>query len=259
MISDIISDIVFKLCGIDSDQVQAFYKILNFLLFGPPNGVVIGSASPYFKGIFGVNDIDIHITGISTDILRVKCTNLAQKLGVIFDNLAFFTKNGKKVIDVICIPFPKGIVPDVVYICGIPTFKLKEIRKAYNNERDKDSDRKKDSEKKKYLDGLIQLTESELHEMFDIKDTLSKPKNADPGSPRTTPKRIRESPAPGSPRTPNRIRESPAPGSPRTPKRIRESPAPGSPRTPKRNCESPRTPKRNCESPRTPKKDTWFT
>ena len=213
MISDIISDIVFKLCGNDGDQVIAFLDILNFLLFGPPNGVVIGSASPYFKGIFGVNDIDIRVTGIPTDILRVKCTILAQKHGVIFDNFAFFTRNGKKVIDVICIPFPKGIVPDVVYICGIPTFKLKDIRKAYNNERDKDSDRKKDSEKKKYLDGLIQLTESELHEMFDIKDTLSKPKNA-------------------------------APGSPRTPKRIRESPAPESPRTPKRNCESPRTPKK---------------
>ena len=122
----------------------------------------------------------------------------------------------KVVIDVICIPFPKGIVPDVVYIGGIPTFKLKEIRKAYNNERDEDADRKKDSEKKKYLDGLIQLTESELQEMFDIKDTLSKPKNATPGSP----------------------------DSPRTPKRIRESPAPESPRTPKRNCESPRTPKK---------------
>ena len=209
-------NILLKLCGNDEDQVQAFEKILNFLLFGRPNGVVIGSASPYFNGFFGENDIDVHTTGIATDILRVKCANLAQKHGVIFDNFAFFTRNGKKVIDVICIPFPKGIIPDVVYIGGIPTFNLGYIRKAYNNERDEDADRKKDSEKKKYLDGLIQLTESELREIFDIKDTLSKPK----------------SPAPGSP------------DSPRTPKRIRESPAPESPRTPKRNCESPRTPKR---------------
>jgi hypothetical protein len=199
-------------------DAEAFSDILNFLLFGPPNGVVIGSASPWFNGMqFGVNDIDVRITGMQFDILRVKCANLAQKHGVVFDNFAFFTRNGKKIIDVICIPFPKGKVPDVVYIGGIPTFKVEEIRKAYNNERDEDADRKKDDEKKKYLDSLIQLTESELQEKFDIKDTLSKPKSPSPESPRT-PKRNRESPSPESPRTPKRNRESP-----KTPKKTRGS------------------------------------
>jgi hypothetical protein len=198
-----------KLCTNGNEQyVKAFMYILKYLLFGIPNGAVVGSASPYFNGIFGFNDIDVLVTGIPAEVLREKCTGLAQKHGTIFNNFAFFTKNGKKVIDVICIPFKKGIIPDIVYIEGIPTFNLKYIRMLYNNDRDEDADQKKDDDKKKYLDVLIQLSESKLLEMFDLKETLSKPK-----SPRT-PKQICESPSLESPRTPKRIRESPSLESP---------------------------------------------
>jgi hypothetical protein len=200
--------VIENLCNNGNEQyVHAFILILQYLLFGRPNGVVVGSASPFFKKKYCPNDIDVRITGIPFDVLREKCANIAQQYGVIFKNSVFCTKNGKKVIDVVCIPFKKGIIPDIVYIEGIPTFNLEEIRRAYDNDRDEDADKKKDYDKKKYLDNLLKLSESKLQEMFDIKDTLLKAKSAVPESP-ITPKRSRESAVPESPITPKRSRGS---------------------------------------------------